>query len=95
MKNPAVQRMAVYARAERPGNFHSSRTAPTAPSIENRHVRAPRPPKTRSVSHPLNSIPTTPDSSNAATIHPACDSFTPLDSLRSVGPQSSTAYRTA
>ena len=59
-----------------------------------RQVRAPRPPKTRSVSHPLISMPIKPEISNAATIQLARVRSICLASFSSVGPQSRTAYRT-
>src|SRR4051812_38873791 len=61
MKNPARHRITVYTGIDRPGYRHSSTVAPMQPSIQTRHVRAPRPPNTRSVTHPPTSIPNSPD----------------------------------
>jgi len=81
----------VQITGERLGSFQNSSTDNAVSSIEKTHNRAPRPPKSRSVSQPLTSIPATPDTSKAATIQPACFNSMCFISVRKVGPQSSTA----
>ncbi|OQB41726.1 MAG: hypothetical protein BWY09_00538 [Candidatus Hydrogenedentes bacterium ADurb.Bin179] len=77
-----------------PGSIQNRNMNSAAPAMQKTQVRGARPPMYRSVTQPAASMPMIPAISKAATIQPAWSRVTPLDSLRSVGPQSRTAKRT-
>ena len=95
MKKPVPIRRSVACQIGAPfGRYQNPSAQSPAKSMQNTHVRTPRPAKSLSVIQPAKIVPTTAANSKAMIMRPPFDTSMPLYSFRNVGPQSRNPKRT-